>query len=303
MAITGGTEKCYERLGEYYRFPDHVFVHHIPQVLLQSNHPIKILWAHHAFDQPFFQNFDHNIVNHIVSPSEWNRQQFIKWHNVPESKISVIPVGIYDIFTHSPNKTKTMIYTSIPYKGLEVVEKLIPMIHQRHPDTKFKIFSSMSLYGQVNDPYIQLYERLKLMPNVEYSRAVEQSELVRHYQESAFLIHPNIWEETFCQCMCEAMRCGAYPIITDIGALAEVAGPRNASVVPMDGASTNKGYQVSDKFLQDFANACCMALDYFDQQPVYYQEVSKIISNHVVENYDWRKLAPVWKSLVDHLIG
>ena len=131
MAITGGTEKCYERLAEYYRFPDHVFVHHIPQALLQSNHPIKILWAHHAFDQPFFQNFDHNIVNHIVSPSEWNRQQFIKWHNVPETKISVIPVGIYDIFTHSPHKTKTMIYTSIPYKGLEVVEKLIPMIHQR----------------------------------------------------------------------------------------------------------------------------------------------------------------------------
>ena len=58
----------------------------------------------------------------------------------------------------------------------------------------------------------------------------------------------------------------------------------------MDGIPTNTGYQVSDKFLQDFANACCMALDYFDQQPVYYQEVSKIISNHVVENMTGERL-------------
>jgi hypothetical protein len=35
--------------------------------------------------------------------------------------------------------------------------------------------------------------------------------------------------------MCEAMRCGAYPIVTDIGALEEVAGPNLATVVPIEG--------------------------------------------------------------------
>ena len=30
------------------------------------------------------------------------------------------------------------------------------------------------------------------------------------------------------------MRCGAYPIITNIGALAEVAGENNAQIVPIE---------------------------------------------------------------------
>ena len=296
--ITGGTEKCYVRLAEYYQFPPDVFVSHLPEELKKSNHPYKVLWAHHAFDQPIFLDFDHNLVNHIVSPSQWNKDQFIKYHNVPEDKISVIPVGIYDIFNYSPNKTKTMIYTSIPYKGLEVLARVIPLILQRHPDTKFKIFSSMSLYGQLNDPYIELYEHLKKMPNVEYSAAVTQDELVRHYQESAFFVHPNIWEETFCQAMCEAMRCGAYPIISNIGALAEVAGERNASVVPIDGENTSKGWKVTDKFINDFADACCMALDYYDNKPQYFQEVSKLISDSIVERYSWKNIAKQWENLL-----
>ena len=59
-------------------------------------------------------------------------------------------------------QTKTFIHTSVPYKGLELLPKIIPLIAQRHPDAKFKIFSSMSLYGQVNDPYIEFVPRLKI---------------------------------------------------------------------------------------------------------------------------------------------
>ena len=181
MALTGGTEKCYDRLAEYYKLPDNVFVSHLPQEIIKSDRPYKILWDHHAYDQPMFLNFDHDTVTHIVSPSEWNKQQFIKWHNVPESKITVIPVGIYDIFSYSPNKTKTMIYTSIPYKGLKLLEEIIPRIQKIHPDTKFKIFSSMSLYGDDQlDKYVDTYQQLKTYPNVEYSRAVPQEQLVSH---------------------------------------------------------------------------------------------------------------------------
>ena len=130
---------------------------------------------------------------------------------------------------------------------------IIQKIHQKHPDAKFKIFSSMSLYGPMNDPYIELYEDLKKLPNVEYSAAVDQEELVSAYQESAFFIHPNIWEETFCVAMAEAMKSGAYPIITNIGALSEVAGDNFASVVPLEGTRTPAKYEVTENFLNTFA--------------------------------------------------
>lgn len=298
---SGATETAYVYLSEHYQFPDNVFVSHLPEEIKKSNHPYKILWAHHAYDQPVFVNFDHNTVNHIVSPSQWNKDQLVKYHNVPEYKISVIPNGVADIFSYSDKKTKTMIYTSIPYKGLEVLARIIPKIHQVHPDTKFKIFSSMSLYGPSNDQFINIYDHLKTLPYVEYSAAVDQAELVPHYQEAAFFIHPNIWEETFCVSMVEAMKSGAYPIITNIGALAEVAGENNASVVPIDGTPTSKGYQVTEDFMNSFADACCLALDYYDKEQEYYHKVSKIISDGVSEKYNWKNIAEQWKTLISNI--
>ena len=300
---SGATETSYLHLHEHYSFPENVFVSHLPEEIKKSNHQYKILWAHYAYDQQIFLNFEHNIVDHIVSPSQWNKNQFIKYLNVPEHKITVIPNGVADMFTYDNQKTKTMIFTSIPYKGLEVLSKIIPMIHQIHPDTKFKIFSSMSLYGPSNDQFIELYEHLKTLPNVEYSPAIDREELVKHYQESAFFIHPNIWEETFCVSMAEAMKCGAYPIITNIGALSEIAGEKNATIVPIEGAPTSKGYQVTENFLVNFANACCLALDYYEKEPNFYQEVSKIISDYVTEKYDWKKIAEQWQILIENIRG
>lgn len=300
---SGATETSYVYLQEHYKFPENVFVSHLPEQIKKSDHPYKILWAHHAYDQPLFLNFDHNIVQHIVSPSQWNKEQFIKYLNVPEHKITVIPNGVSDIFTHSSEKTKTMIFTSVPYKGLEVLLKIIPCILQRHPDTKFKIFSSMSLYGISDDAYNDLYDNLKSISNVEYSPAVEQEELVKHYQESAFFIHPNIWEETFCVSMCEAMRCGSYPIITNIGALSEIAGDRNASVVSIDGKNTSKGWEVTDQFINNFTEACCESLDIFDNNQNYYRQVSKNISDYIVKRYNWKNIATQWKELIENLFN
>jgi len=300
---SGATETSYIHLQKHYTFPENVFVSHLPEEIKKSNHSIKILWAHHAYDQPLFLNFDHYIVDHIVSPSQWNKDQFIKYHNVPEDKITVISNGVSDIFSFSEEKTKTMIYTSVPYKGLEVLYHVIPLIHKKHPDTKFKIFSSMSLYGLKDDMFDELYEKIKKLPNVEYSSAIDQEDLVSHYQESAFFIHPNIWEETFCVSMVEAMKCGCYPIITNIGALEEVAGEKNSFVVPMDGTSTSKGYEVTKRFINNFTDTCCKALDHFDSDRTHYLKVSKIVSDYVSEKYNWEKISQHWKNLVYKLGG
>ena len=300
---SGASESSYFYLSQFYTIPEDVEVSHLPEVLRNSNKKYKILWAQHAYDQPHYINFDHNKIDHIVSPSHWAKEQLIKFHHVPKDKITVIPTGVSDIFNYSENKTKTFIHTSIPYKGLELLVNIIPLIQQKHPNARFKIFSSMSLYGPSNDPYIEVYEKLKTYPNVEYSQAVDQQELVSHYQESAFFIHPNIWEETFCVSMTEAMKCGCYPIITNIGAIPEVAGENFASVVPIEGKRTSKGYEVTENFINTFAEVCCTALDYFERDRTYYNQISKSLSNHISQKCDWEKVAKQWKKLITKITG
>ena len=295
---SGATESSYQFLSQHYKFPEDVEVAHLPQEIIKSKKKYKILWAHHAYDQPVFLNFDHNTVDHIVSPSHWAKEQLVRFLKVPKEKISVIPNGVSDKFTLSENKTKTFIYTSIPYKGLELLPRIIPLIQQRHPDAKFKIFSSMSLYGNIMDPFVDLYQDLKLLKNVEYSAAVDQDELIQHYQESAFFIHPNIWEETFCVSMAEAMKCGCYPIITNIGALPEVATENFSSIVPLEGTRTTEKYEVTDNFINKFAEVCCTALDYFDNDRTTYNQISKSASNHISQKCDWKKISKQWEKLI-----
>ena len=139
---SGASESSYVFLEEHYKFPENIIVSHLPQELQQSNKPVKVLWTQHSYDQPHYLNFDFSICDLIVSPSNWCKEQFIKYHHIPEDKIKVIPTGVSSKFTYSKNKSKTFIYTSIPYKGLEVLAKIIPHI----PEATFKIFSAMNLY-------------------------------------------------------------------------------------------------------------------------------------------------------------
>ena len=156
----------------------------------------------------------------------------------------------------------------------------------------------MSLYGNILDNYVDLYQDLKLLKNVEYSAAVDQDELIKHYQESAFFIHPNIWEETFCVSMAEAMKCGCYPIITNIGALSEVATDKFSSIVPLEGTRTTEKYEVTDNFINKFAEVCCTALDYFDNDRATYNQISKSASNHISQKCDWKKISKQWEKLI-----
>jgi glycosyltransferase involved in cell wall biosynthesis/GT2 family glycosyltransferase len=287
---SGASESSYVFLEEYYKFPENIIVSHLPQELQQSNKPIKVLWSHHSYDQPVYLNFDFSICDLIVCPSNWLKQQFIHYHKIPENKLIVIPNGVSKQFTYSSRKSKTFIYTSVPYKGLEVLAQIIPHI----PEATFKIFSGMNLYDIQDDSYIELYEYLKSLPNVIYSPAVDQAELIEHLQDAAFFIHPNIWEETFCVSLAEAMSCGCFPILTDIGALPEVSN-EIANIVPMEGTRTSKGYEVTDNFIQSFISTCKSALYFFENEREYYDQYSLQASQYATEHYDWKRIAGQWR--------
>ena len=88
---SSSTESAYHYLAEHYKFPEDVEVTHFPDKLRQSTKKYKILWAHHAYDQPVFNGFDYNTVDHIVIPSHWAKEQLIKYHHVPNCLLYTSP--------------------------------------------------------------------------------------------------------------------------------------------------------------------------------------------------------------------
>jgi len=298
---SGATETSYYHLFKYLTVPDYICISHIPNDIKQSTAKIKILWSHNSYDQPCYLNFDHHICDIIVCPSHWLKLQFIKFHKIPDEKLVVIPNGVAEEFVYSTKKTKTLIHTSIPYKGLELLPKIFPKVKQAHPDCVLKIFSSMNLYGdQIPDPYTDLYKELESIPGIDYSPAIDRENLVKHLQSAAIFVHPNIWEETSCVSLIEAQACGCYPVLSDIGALAETSGEL-ATLVQMEGVSTNKGWQVTDQFINIFAQSVISALDHFSFNRTYYDEISKQCSDHALKNHNWKNIAEQWKILLRKL--
>lgn len=289
---TGASESSYRFLYQYLDLPEDIELDHIPSRLVKSLKPFKILWAHSNCDQPMYLGIDWNKITHIVAVSSWEKQQFITRAGVSENKITVIRNGGADYFVSKNKKSKILIYTSNPFKGLIHLPVIWKRILERHPDAKLKIFSSMDLYEQEDDEYVPTYEQLRSIPNVEISKVIPHRSLVKHYQESLVFCYPNIWEETSCVSLIEAMRSGCYPVITDIGALPETAAGFG-TIVPMTGISTNRGWIPDAKFLTAFSDTVISILDQYTYDP----SIAEFSSSH----YDWKSIANEWKILIDKI--
>ena len=305
---SGATESSFYYLSQYYKIPNNVEINRSLKDLLQSSKPIKILWAHDNCDQPQFLHLPEVVsqIDKIVCVSNWEREQYIKYNRAPEDKIVVIPNGVADFFVPKSPKSKTAIFFSAPHKGIVPLPKIWKQIVKQHPDAKLKVFSSMCLYENAKNDFenkqefIEAIEELKTMSSVEYSTCIHREELLDHIQDAAFFIHPNVWEETFCVSLAEAMSCGCYPITSDIGALPETSFGRG-KYIPMMGKNTPSGWEPSPKFINSFAQELSKAFDFFDKQPETFYAATKDLSKLTRDTYDWKKIAKMWEVLIESL--
>jgi glycosyltransferase involved in cell wall biosynthesis/GT2 family glycosyltransferase len=306
---SGATESSFYYLSQYYKFPENVDVKRTTYEIIQSTKPYKIIWAHDNCDQVGHKDLPQHIdkIDKIVCVSNWEREQYIKYNRAPTEKLTVIPNGVDDMFRPSGKpKSKTCIFFSAPHKGITPLVPIWKEVIKHHPDAKLKVFSSMSLYenARMNVPekpeFIRAIEELKSLSEVEYSPCIDREELLPHIQDAAFFIHPNVWEETFCVSLAEAMACGCYPITSDIGALPETSFGRGR-YIPMSGNNRPDGWEVSDKFIQEFSQEVSKALEFFDKQPETFYAATEDLSKITRETYDWKKIAELWKSLVEEI--
>ena len=317
---SGATESSFYYLAQHYKFPKNVDVERTTNEIIKSKNQYKIIWAHDNCDQMGHKDLPQHVdkIDGIVCVSNWEADQFVKYKRAPAEKLYVIPNGIHEMFKLSGKpKSKTCIFFSAPHKGVAPLVPIWKEVIKHHPDAKLKVFSSMSLYGDIQpgegdnetvtgpngyepSPFIPVYKELRQLPGVEYSPCIDREELLQHIQDAAFYIHPNVWEETFCVSLAEAMACGCFPITTDMGALPETSN-RMGKYIPMSGQNTPRGWIPDDTFHKNFAEEVIRALHFFDIARDEYDQASQMISKYAIETYNWKTLSNKWKEYIEKI--
>jgi glycosyltransferase involved in cell wall biosynthesis len=112
------------------------------------------------------------------------------------------------------------IFCSVPERGLTIIRHIWPQIKKALPDATLVITSDHRLWGS-HSPNNHKY-RLDLLgcDGVVFLGAIERHELAKHQAQAQIHLYPCLYKELFCISAAECQAVGAYPITSDIGALA-----------------------------------------------------------------------------------
>ena len=260
----------------------------------------NILWCHHYIDQPSIKLLENreliNKLDTIVFVSNWQKDQFIKKFNIPSNKTKVIKnaVEIEKQFFSKKNKKIKLVYTTTPWRGLEVLLNSIDYLNNLRDDFELEIYSSTIIYGdkfhQENEKYFEkLFKRASLTKNVSYKGYVQNYEILKILEKIDIFTYPSTFIETFCISALEAFCKGCLVFTTNNGALKEL-GENYAQFIEFNNDL--------NKLSINYAKKLNILID--DYKNGKFKEKLKDQVKYYTINYSWKKRSDEWKFFLNN---
>ncbi|MDY0122978.1 glycosyltransferase family 1 protein [Sulfurimonas sp.] len=193
----------------------------------------------------FNENFDLvKKADHIITGSNFTKQEIIDYMQMPQDKISVIYHGVnhglYKLYPQNELQ-ETKAKFSLPKKFLLFVGSIEP---RKNLLTLLKAYNLLANDEKGELPLILVgfkgWENQEIMQEIEKNRDfirylgfVSDSELAHIYNLAAVFIYPSLYEG-FGLPPLEAMACGTPVIVSDVASLPEVCGDAAFYVEPTD---------------------------------------------------------------------
>jgi glycosyltransferase involved in cell wall biosynthesis len=256
--------------------------------------PRMIFWTGDASDQPALKDFEHPALQRnidlIFCVSKWHRESFIERFGLPAAKVvatrngfcpEIVPERAYRDWTRG-------IYSSTPFRGLEILLRMFPHMRQRIPTLRLDVFSSMKVYGWSSEAdqkaYGAIYKAAE-QPGVSWHGSVPQPRLMESLSTCGLFLYPNTFAETSCMAVIEAQACGAVVITTARAGLNETV-ENGKSGICLPGEPGSPAYQ------REFITTTTNLL----RSPSRLREISVCARERALRMYSWAAIAREWIS-------
>jgi glycosyltransferase involved in cell wall biosynthesis len=266
-----------------------------------------VLWTGHTDDQPAMESLEFSRERKAWSGfafvSQWQLEQYCRTYWIERTKSRVMRNAIAPAFAQAQpvepwffrQEPPILVYTSAPYRGLDVLLAAFPAIRGAIPGTKLRIFSGLSITrgGPDDNRYAGLHRQCLATEGVEYLGPVSQPELAASLADAAALAYPSTYPETSCIAAMEAMAMGATVLTTRLGALPEtLAGFGSVAEVNDNPA----------QLARDFAAMAINSLQALQANPSEAATKREAQIAYVRKNYTWPLRAIEWQNWLFELI-
>ena len=221
-------------------------------------------------------------INVILTPSFNSKNDIEKDFNVIKENIFVIPNGI-DHIKFSPKKhieriTGQLITTAsadVPLKGLDFTLQAISKLKKDYPAIRLIVIGAPRLGGHTE----RLIQKLNIEANIVYKTNLTKEEIAMEYAHSNIAIVSSLYEG-FGFPVGEAMACSIPLIATNVASIPEITSTYAELIPERDSKSIERAIR---DILSD---------------PFKYQTRANEGRKHIINNFDWKKIAQSYENLI-----
>ena len=263
-----------------------------------------VLWTQHAADEPAVHRLrdedERGAWNLIAYVTDWQRREYAKTFGIAGEGTAVLKNAAAPVFDKRKRsmppfwrrgEPPTLIYTSTPFRGLDVLLIAFPSIRRLVPGCRLRVFSSMAIYGVAadKDGGRALYDLCRALDGVEYKGVVGQEELADELLRADILAYPNTFPEMACIAVMEAMVAGCVVLTSKLAALPETTAGFGYLLEPVPAAPVHA---------TDFAGMVAEVVRRATADPDQFDRLIEAQTNFARMEYSWATRAKEWEPVL-----
>ena len=216
----------------------------------------------------------------IICPSSVVKHHIADEFGLKLDQITPVRLGVdQSYFKPTPsiqrvnNRLLTTASADVPLKGLVHLVHAYKDLLKDHPDLELRVIGKLR-----EGPTYDLIQSLGLRDKITFKSGLLREELAKEFCEATVAVTPSLYEG-FGLPAAEAMSCGAPVIVTDGGALPEVAG--DAGIIVPKGDPKALQTAISELLIDPKKRA----------------NIAQACAERAADQFNWSKIAPIYTQI------